>query len=73
MFSSPAQTETAITVAFFVSGLILAGVAAWLERRPRQGFEPSLVPTTPMMFLGVLIAILAIVHLLNLHGIKTGR
>ncbi|MFN0191531.1 MAG: hypothetical protein ACKVP5_06080 [Aestuariivirga sp.] len=73
MFSSPGQAETAITLAFLILGLALAGLMAWIERRPRTNFKPRLVPTTPIMFLGVLVALIAAVHILNLYGIKTGR
>lgn len=65
--------ETAVSAAFFAGGLVLTALMAWIERRPRQGFETRLLPTTPFMFLGIVTTILALVHLLNLWGIHTGR
>jgi hypothetical protein len=62
-----------ITFAALMAGLVLAGLMAWLEHRPRQSLEPRLVPTTPFLFAGTLLAILAFVHLLNLWGVHTGR
>jgi hypothetical protein len=67
------DAETAITAAFLIGGLSVTAVMAWTERRPRKGFETRLLPTTPFLFLGILTAILALVHLLNLWGIHTGR
>jgi hypothetical protein len=66
-------TELWVTIAALVLGAALAGWAAWTERRPRKSLEPRLIPTTPILFLGVLIGLLATVHLLNLWGITTGR
>jgi hypothetical protein len=65
--------ETLITWAALAVGIGLVGLMAWRERRPRQGFETSLIPTSPVMFLGGLIALLALVHLVNLAGLQTGR
>jgi hypothetical protein len=61
------------TLAALTAGLALAGLMAWLERRPRQSLNPRLIPTTPFLFAGTLLAILAFVHLLNLLGVHTGR
>jgi amino acid transporter len=54
------------------AGAIFAG-AAWLERRPRQDLKPGLVPPIPVMLVAGVVALLAIVHLINLLGIQTGR
>ncbi|MGQ0486425.1 MAG: hypothetical protein ACT4SY_13870 [Hyphomicrobiales bacterium] len=62
-----------ITLTVLTAGLALACLMAWLERRPRQSLNPRLVPTTPFLFAGTLLAILAFVHLLNLWGVHTGR
>ena len=69
-FSSP---ELWITLAALALGAGLAGTMAWLERRPRKSLTPGLLPTTPFLFMGGLIAILALVHLVNLWGVHTGR
>lgn len=69
----PTSHEFWITVGALFAGLGLAGGMAWLERRPRRSLDPRLVPTTLLMFVGVIIAVLALVHLLNIEGIQTGR
>ncbi|MGI9463833.1 MAG: hypothetical protein ACR2OM_07835 [Aestuariivirgaceae bacterium] len=58
-----------ISIGVFVAGLGLAGMMIWRERRPRKRVMPSLVPTTPVMFAGILIALLAIAYMLSLAGI----
>ncbi len=68
--------EWAVTVVALIGGAVLAGTMAWLEKRPRTDLKPRMVPTTPVMFIGVLIAIMALVHILTLAGIdvpKRGR
>jgi hypothetical protein len=65
--------ETLITWIILAFGLGLVALMSWRERRPRQGFDVPLIPTTPVMFIGGLIALLALVHLVNLAGIHTGR
>ena len=66
-------TEFWLTIGALVSGFGLVAAMAILERRPRQGLKPRLIPTTPVMFLGAMIGLFALVHLLNLSGIHTGR
>lgn len=64
---------------FLVTSLILAmalGVIVRMiviEKRPRTNLNPSLIPTTPVMIICGFIALLALVHLINLAGIHTGR
>lgn len=65
--------EVAITVAALVAGIGLVGASSWLERRPRDLAKPRLLPTTPIMFAGALIALLAAIHLLTIFGVTTGR
>lgn len=69
----PTSHEFWITVGAMCAGLGLTGSMAWLERRPRRSLDPRLVPTTLLMFVGVTIFVLALVHLLNIEGIHTGR
>ena len=59
-----------LTVGALVAGLALMGAMSVLERRPRQNLDPRLVPTTPLMFAGALVAILAAVHLLTVLGVQ---
>lgn len=68
---SPAQLI--VTLAVLALGLILIVTMVVLERRPRTSLTPRMIPTTPVMLLGALIAILSIVHLVNLYGLHTGR
>jgi hypothetical protein len=68
-----APIELWITIAVLLAGTALAGTMAWLERRPRHDFTPRMVPTTLLMFVGALVVLLALVHLINLWGIRTGR
>ena len=68
------QKQEFIVERFFAFGLLAAGVSlvagmVWLEKRPRKDLKVSLVPTTPVMFLGALIAIVAVAWLLSVFGI----
>ena len=65
--------ERIITYSALGLGLALVAFIAWYERRPRTSLAPRLLPTTPLLFVGMLVAVLAFVHLLNLNGIRTGR
>ncbi len=65
--------EFLVTLAVVLVACALVAGMAWLESRPKQTLQPSLIPTTPVMLLGMLVGILAVVHLLNLAGIRTGR
>ena len=58
-----------ITIVAFFGGLGLAGVMARRERLPRDEMMPSTIPTTPMMFAGFIIALLALAHMLALSGV----
>lgn len=54
-------------------GILAAAIAgvvwfSWLERRPREFGRVRLVPTTPMLFLCALVAILMLVHLRTFFG-----
>jgi hypothetical protein len=61
--------------AFIVTGLVLLGAVgsfaglAIKDRRPRESFDPSLIPTIPLMLLAGLVAMVAFVILLNLPGV----
>jgi hypothetical protein len=63
--------EPVLTVGILLGGLGLAAAMAWLERRPKTELNPRLVPTTALMFLGLLVVILAAAHLLTITGITT--
>ena len=54
-------------------GVGLVAIMAWLEKRPRKSLNPRMVPTTPLMFLGAFICLVAVIHIVNSFGIHTGR
>ena len=66
-------TEFWLTLGAFLACAGVVGTMAWLERRPRQSLNPRLVPTTPVLLVFGFMGLLALVHLLNLYGIHTGR
>lgn len=65
--------ELWITVAVLAVSIAVVVWMVLLERRPRQSLAPRLLPTTPIMLVFGFIGLLALVHLLNLYGIQTGR
>ena len=65
--------ELWLTLGVFLVCAGIVGLMAWLERRPRHSFEPRLLPTTPILLVFGFLGLLALVHLLNLYGIHTGR
>jgi hypothetical protein len=73
MISGQNTIELTITGGALLVGLVLVAAMAWVERRPRKSINPSLIPTTPLMFMGAFVCLVAVVHLVNLSGIQTGR
>jgi uncharacterized iron-regulated membrane protein len=57
-----------ITVASLAAGLVISGAMIWLERRPRGGLDVRMIPTTPFLLVGVVMALMAAIHLLSLLG-----
>lgn len=53
-----------------VVGIAMVVVTVWREKRPRDGFDVSLIPTTPVMFAGALLAIVSVAYLLHAFGIS---
>ncbi|MCF8470204.1 MAG: hypothetical protein K9G30_05420 [Parvibaculum sp.] len=62
-----------VTLTILAASVALAGVLVWLERRPPEPGRIRYLPTTPLLFAAILIAILMIVHLVTLGGGVTGR
>ena len=62
--------ETIITAIAFVAGAALIAYAAIAERRPRKSLNPRLIPTTPLMFIGVVIVLLSVLHFLTIAGVQ---
>ncbi len=65
--------EMLLTYGGLALGLALVAIMVWIERRPRKSLDPRLLPTTPLMFLGAFICLVAVVHIVNSLGIHTGR
>jgi hypothetical protein len=65
--------EMLLTYGGLALGLALVAIMVWIERRPRKSLNPRLLPTTPLMFLGAFICLVAVVHIVNSFGIHTGR
>ena len=65
--------EMSLTYGGLILGVALVALMAWLERRPRKTLEPRLLPTTPLMFLGAFICLVAVIHIVNTFGIHTGK
>lgn len=62
-----------ITLAVAVAALAVIGIIAWRERRPRHSLNPGLLPPMPVILFSGIVALLALVHLVNLLGVQTGR
>jgi hypothetical protein len=73
MPANPNIMELSFTFAALAFGTGIVGLMVWLERRPRKSLDPNLIPTTPFMFLGAFVSLVAVIHLVNLYGIHTGR
>lgn len=54
------------TLALLACGLGLCAWAAWQERRPRGLGELPLLPPIPVLFVGVLVVLVSIAHLVTL-------
>jgi hypothetical protein len=63
-------TETIITVLALLSGLGMLAYGAIAERRPRNSLNPRLIPTTPLVFLGVIVTLLALLHIATMAGVQ---
>ena len=55
-----------LTIALLVVSVALAGVAFVMQRRPRDGFDPPLVPWTAIQVVAVVVAMLMAAHLVSL-------
>jgi amino acid transporter len=77
--ANPGKMQNIIySQSFIVTALVFvvsvgSGVGfALYDRRPRESLSPPLLPTIPLLLISGLIALLALVHLVNLFGVKTG-
>jgi ribose/xylose/arabinose/galactoside ABC-type transport system permease subunit len=62
-----------ITLAVFFTACGSAGFVIWKEQRPRDSLTPSMIPPVPVMLFSGIVALLSLVHLVNLLGVHTGR
>lgn len=60
------SADLALTVTAIAAALAAAGALLWLERRPRDLGKPLLLPTTPLLFVCLLIVVVALAHLLSI-------
>jgi hypothetical protein len=65
--------ELWLTLGALAAGTGVFAAAAIAERRPRRSLDVPLISPMPVMFAGLVIVILALVHLVNLAGVVTGR
>jgi hypothetical protein len=68
-----ANIEYYTTICVFGFSVLLAAAMVIVERRPRKGLNPTLIPSTPILYVSLIASMLSLVHLLNLWGIHTGR
>ncbi len=64
-----ACSETCLTALGMAAGAALVAWAGWRENRWRKHHDMPLIPTTPVMFFGAVMALMALAHLLTLAGI----
>ncbi len=57
-----------VTTVLLAFGIAICGAMILLERRPRRDFNVPLIPTTPILLVGILIVIAAGIHLLGMLG-----
>ena len=62
-----------VTLVLLAASLASAGFFIWLEKRPPDFSRVRMLPTTPLILVSVLVAIMMIVHVVNLMGVQTGR
>ncbi|EDP66683.1 hypothetical protein BAL199_16518 [alpha proteobacterium BAL199] len=64
-----------LTVILLIAAIGLSVLAWIMQRRPREGFDPPLVPWTAVQVVAVVIALLMAAHLVSLATGKpfTGR
>lgn len=67
------STHFILTVLVLLAAVAVVARMVIVEKRPRTNLNPRLIPTTPVIVVGGLVALLALIHLVNLAGMHTGR
>jgi hypothetical protein len=67
------STQMIVTLGVLAASAGTAGAMVILEKRPRRDLKPRLIPTTPILIAAGFVTVLAVVHLVNLLGVHTGR
>jgi len=67
------ETHLILTVLVLVAAIATIVRMVIVEKRPRTDLNPRLIPTTPAIIVSAFVAILALIHLLNLIGLDTSR
>ncbi|MDX5366961.1 MAG: hypothetical protein LPK88_11005 [Alphaproteobacteria bacterium] len=62
-----------LTLVILAASIACTALLVWFEKRPTEIGRVRLLPTTPLIFLSLMVAILMIVHVVNLMGFVTGR
>jgi hypothetical protein len=65
--------QLVLTIFVLAASLLVIARMIILEKRPRNGLNPRLIPTTPVLIASGFVALLAFIHLINLVGFHTGR
>jgi hypothetical protein len=60
--------ELSITVGALIAGVALVAAMRLREVRSRRSLDVPLLPTTPVMFIGIVMILLATIHLFGLLG-----
>jgi hypothetical protein len=58
-------TEFWVTVTILVAAVAIVGWMVWLEKHPRQSLSPRLVPTTFIIVVAGLVALMAFFHVVD--------
>ncbi len=59
-------TDLWVTLIFLAGGASIAGLMTWVEKRPKTKLEPFLFPTTLVMLIAGLVALMALFHMVDL-------
>ncbi len=73
LYGRAMSTQLAVTLGILATSLGTTGAMVYLEKRPRRSLNPRLIPTTPILIAAGFVTVLAVVHLVNLLGVHTGR